>query len=97
MEPVLAEDKYGEAAVASLGFSIEEISIFDRAARFVRYLAEIASAPDRSTAAPPMPPPPAALARGLCALAAKLKRLEEIEPMIVHSLAELAAKAQRRG
>lgn len=89
-EPVLADDKYGEAAVARLGFSVEELSIFDQAAQFILALAD---AHDRGTEVSQVPPPPKILAQGLCALAAKLKNLEETEPEIVRFLAELAAQA----
>jgi hypothetical protein len=93
LEPVLDEDKYGEAAVARLGFSVEALSIFDRTARFVGHLAD---AQARDAEPSQIPPPPETLAAGLCFLAAKLKNLEETEPAIVRSLAELAAEAETR-
>jgi len=93
-EPVLAEDRYSEAAIARLGFSAEEFSIFNLAAQFVL---DLAGAQDRGAEASQLPPPPPEiLARGLRAVAVKLKILEETEPAIVRSLAELVAQADAK-
>src|SRR6185369_4965349 len=66
LEPALAEDKYGEAGVARLGFGVEELAIFDQATRFVAYLA---NAPGQDAEAPEMSPSAETLALGLQALA----------------------------
>jgi 3',5'-cyclic AMP phosphodiesterase CpdA len=94
-EPVLEEDKYGEAAVTRLGFNFEELSVFARATKFLLDRIKVTSTPDGGAeTSQVMSLSPTILARGLCALANKLKNLEETEPAIIHSLAELVAKAQ---
>lgn len=94
LEPVLAEDKYGEAAVARLGFSVEELAIFDRATRFVLHMA---NAPGRDVEAPEVSPSAETLVLGLQALAAKLTNLEQTEPTLVRSLAELVQTHWKEG
>lgn len=92
-EPRLAKDEYGEAAVSRLGFGMGELAVFKRADE---YATAVLRAHEREGNVDTMPSPPGArdVASALTALASKLKELEQREPEVIRSFAELIPHAE---